>query len=144
MTPTDAHGGAMENELPGMLALQQGVEQQVWPHTVDARLWAEKYNESLVEQGLQPMDPAMLVGWFANAIMAGYDTASLRIAHALREAEECGEQAVLNAGVREASALAPQQSGNEQLAVRMILEAQRGYIRRRQQAAARREGGGDE
>lgn len=69
----------MDNgELPGMMMLQQAVQEQRWPHTVDARVWAEKFNETLVAKGIQPFDSGFLVGWFANAIMAGYDTACMR------------------------------------------------------------------
>lgn len=62
-------------DLPGMLALQQGVTEQVWPHTIDARVWAVKFNEQFPAVSV---DDAL--GWFANAIMAGYDTALMRAA----------------------------------------------------------------
>ena len=67
-------------ELPGMLAIAKGVAEQTWPHTMDAQVWAAQFNETLVKLGHQPFDPGWLIGWFANAIMAGYDTAQQRAA----------------------------------------------------------------
>lgn len=40
---------------------------------IDAKVWAEEFNTSLANQGIQPLDPGFLIGWFANALMAGYD-----------------------------------------------------------------------
>lgn len=45
-------------------------------NTIDARVWADEFNKVLVSHGEQPIDPGFLIGWFANAIMAGYDHAS--------------------------------------------------------------------
>ncbi len=42
-------------------------------NTMDARIWAEEFNRVLVSKGKQPYDTEFLIGWFANAIMAGYD-----------------------------------------------------------------------
>jgi len=39
----------------------------------DARIWATEFNKMLVSKNIQPLDPGLLLGWFANAIMAGYD-----------------------------------------------------------------------
>lgn len=70
----------MSDESPGMLALQAGVLKQVLPHTIDAREWAKEFNATACKLGYQVMDEGWLVAWFANAIMAGYDTATLRLA----------------------------------------------------------------
>lgn len=43
--------------------------------TFDARTWAKSFNETLVKLGYQPHDEGLLIGWFANAIMIGYDEA---------------------------------------------------------------------
>lgn len=43
--------------------------------TFDARTWAKSFNETLVKLGHQPHDEGWLIGWFANAIMCGYDEA---------------------------------------------------------------------
>ena len=32
-----------EQELPGMLALAEGVNAGEWPHTMDAQVWAQKW-----------------------------------------------------------------------------------------------------
>ena len=71
-----------DEELPGMLAVAKGVSEQKWPHTMDAVVWAAEWLKHL------PSDPDAIVelatdesamlGWFANAIMAGYDTAMMR------------------------------------------------------------------
>lgn len=46
--------------------------------TFDARTWARSFNETLVKLGYQPHDEGWLIGWFANAIMCGYDECSSR------------------------------------------------------------------
>ena len=67
----------MSNELPGAMSLIEGVHRQVWPHTVDARVWADEFMAMKARLGEKAIDHAMMLGWFANAIMAGYDTAQL-------------------------------------------------------------------
>ena len=67
-----------DDELPGMLALQIGVQNQSWPHTVDARVWAKEWLETIKAHPGIEHDEAAMIGWFANAIMAGYDTAQMR------------------------------------------------------------------
>jgi hypothetical protein len=62
----------MSEELDGMAALTDGVTRQQWPHTADAAVWAEEFSKRF--PGV-PKEDAL--GWFANAIMAGYDTATL-------------------------------------------------------------------
>lgn len=67
-----------DEELPGMLAVAKGIAEQRFPHTMDAAVWAAEFVK------LHPdADEGMMLGWFANAIMAGYDTACARsaIAH---------------------------------------------------------------
>lgn len=64
----------MEHELDGMAAVVDGVAKQVWPHTMDAQVWAEKFCEQF-----PGVDKGVMLGWFANAIMAGYDTARSRM-----------------------------------------------------------------
>jgi hypothetical protein len=62
-----------DDELPGMLALAKGVAEQRWPHTMDAAVWAAEFVK------LNPgADEGLMLSWFANAIMAGYDTAQSR------------------------------------------------------------------
>lgn len=68
----------MDSELPGMLALQLAVAEQKWPHTMDARVWTEEWMKTIKEHPGIPTDEGAMIGWFANAIMAGYDTASMR------------------------------------------------------------------
>ena len=65
-------------ELPGMLALAKGVQEGAWPHTMDAQVWAQKWLEITKDKPEVATDEGAMIGWFANAIMAGYDTAMLR------------------------------------------------------------------
>lgn len=70
-----------DEELPGMLAVAKGVAEQKWPHTMDAAVWAAEYVK------LNPgADEGLMLSWFANAIMAGYDTAQSR--HASEKQDE--------------------------------------------------------
>ena len=64
------------DEPDGMLKLQQAIKAGVWPHTMDAQIWARQFLLKFPSGGY---DEADLVAWFANAIMAGYDTAATRI-----------------------------------------------------------------
>src|SRR3990167_1847210 len=55
-------------------------------NTIDAKLWAEEFNRVLVARDEHPYDPGFLIGWFANAIMAGFDEATRRATAPLEEA----------------------------------------------------------
>lgn len=41
--------------------------------TTDAKLWADEFMKVKARLGEQKFDHAMMLGWFANAIMQGYD-----------------------------------------------------------------------
>lgn len=41
--------------------------------SMDAVDWTKGLNAVLVDHNEQPIDPGLLIGWFANAIMFGYD-----------------------------------------------------------------------
>jgi len=71
---------AKDDGLPGMLALAQGVAEQRWPHTIDAVIWAREWMKQIAAHPFIPRDEGCMIGWFANAIMAGYDTAQARAA----------------------------------------------------------------
>lgn len=64
-----------DDDLPGMLAVAKGIAEQTWPHTMDAAKWAAAFC-----QRYPGIDEGSMIGWFANAIMAGYDTAQARSA----------------------------------------------------------------
>ena len=81
----------MSEELPGMLAVAKGVAEQKWPHTMDAKVWADEFAKQFPQ-----IDHGLMLGWFANAIMAGYDTAQSRT-----ESEKQFTQADLDAARRE-------------------------------------------
>ncbi len=48
------------------------------PSTLDARIWAKEWIKIIKKNPTIPMDEECMIGWFANAIMAGYDAAMLR------------------------------------------------------------------
>lgn len=41
--------------------------------TIDAKLWADEFMATKQRLGDAEFDHAMMLGWFANAIMRGYD-----------------------------------------------------------------------
>jgi hypothetical protein len=43
--------------------------------STDARYWAKNFMEIWQNEPIDIMDEEMMLGWFANAIMAGYDEA---------------------------------------------------------------------
>ena len=43
--------------------------------TTDAHVWAEEWIKVTTKHPSIPTDKAAMIGWFANAIMAGYDFA---------------------------------------------------------------------
>ena len=46
--------------------------------TLDARIWAREWLKSIKKNPTIPTDKGCMIGWFANAIMAGYDEAMRR------------------------------------------------------------------
>lgn len=70
-----------EQELDGMAAVADGVANQRWPHTMDAKVWADEWIKTITAHPQIPTDHGCMIGWFANAIMAGYDTAVMRKEH---------------------------------------------------------------
>lgn len=68
-----------DTELDGMAAVAQGVAEQRWPHTMDAEVWVKEWMKTIREfpPGYEK-DEGFMLCWFANAIMAGYDTAMSR------------------------------------------------------------------
>ena len=61
------------DDLDGIAKLTDQALKQAWPHTMDAMVWAEEFCKQY-----PGFDKQEAVGWFANAIMAGYDTAMIR------------------------------------------------------------------
>ena len=41
--------------------------------TADAQVWAKEWLKTIKEHPTIPTDEGAMIGWFANAIMAGYD-----------------------------------------------------------------------
>lgn len=78
----------VDEDLPGSLALMQGIKAGVFPHTMDARTWVQEWMKVTGEKPEIAMDEGMMLGWFANAIMAGYDTAMFQKDSSLITASE--------------------------------------------------------
>ena len=68
----------VSHELPGELALAEAVRRGEWPHTMDAQAWVTAWMVQLKQTPDIYKDEGTMLAWFANAIMAGYDTAMLR------------------------------------------------------------------
>lgn len=51
-----------------------------WPWTMDAQVWAAEFKRLFPES-----DESLMLSWFANAIMRGYDTARQRDAQQLAD-----------------------------------------------------------
>lgn len=68
-------------ELPGALELARGIAEGRWPHTMDARAWVDEWMR-LTDPSAIARDEGAMLGWFANAIMAGYDTGRMHEARA--------------------------------------------------------------
>ena len=66
------------SEMPGMLGILEGVAGQRWPHSIDARIWTREWLKTIKDNPDIATDEGAMIGWFANAIMAGYDTACYR------------------------------------------------------------------
>ncbi len=65
----------VQDDLPGGLALSLAVQKGEWPHTMDAAIWTNNFIKAAEKDRRIATDFGVMVGWFANAIMAGYDTA---------------------------------------------------------------------
>jgi hypothetical protein len=83
------------DERPGMLAVMEGTREQRWPHTMDAVVWADKWLEITKDKTREDFnDRDWMISWFANAIMAGFDTANMRNAEsALAERQRAADDA---------------------------------------------------
>lgn len=75
----------MANSLEGDLVeeLKERVkymEENAWQFSMDAVVWAQKFMEykKRMRWTHAEIDEALMTGWFANAIMAGYDEATRR------------------------------------------------------------------
>lgn len=47
-------------------------------HSFDARVWADAFIERVLKNRAIPLDIATMTGWFANALMRGYDEHATR------------------------------------------------------------------
>lgn len=78
-----------------------GHDGKPWPQTMDAKIWADEFCKRN-----SASDHGTMLGWFANAIMIGYDTArwefegSQETTTYLTPSERDEKQAVLNSAMR--------------------------------------------
>ena len=81
-TPLEDPRVSVDNVVArGMTRLLLGHDGKQFPGTMDATVWAREFAEKanqLLQEGRQPVelltDEGWLLGWFANAIMAGFDS----------------------------------------------------------------------
>jgi hypothetical protein len=76
------HRGACGFELKGLPFLDKEMLNGLLsiPHSTDARVWAKDWLNTIKEHPTIPTDEGTMIGWFSNAIMAGYDEAQRRLA----------------------------------------------------------------
>lgn len=55
-----------------------GGDGKAWPQTMDAVVWAKEFVKTATKIPSIATDEGTMIGWFANAIMAGYDEAQKR------------------------------------------------------------------
>ena len=63
----------------------KGNDGLTWPQTWDASVWAGEWLKTIKEHPDVPTDEGTMIGWFANAIMCGYDKAHQKIAEKSKE-----------------------------------------------------------
>lgn len=76
--------GPEDDELPGDFLARVGM---------DGALWADGFRKMALKLGYSDMDEGWLIGWFCNAVMAGYDHAQRRFDPALATREEAPAEA---------------------------------------------------
>ena len=59
-----------------------------WPQTMDGMVWAEKFNKRFPQVSVDDC-----LGWFCNAIMAGYDTCNSKLLTSMSGHLQLGETA---------------------------------------------------
>ena len=105
--PVREEGGAVDgpedDELPGDFLARVGM---------DGALWADGFRKMALKLGYSDMDEGWLIGWFCNAVMAGYDHAQRRFDPALATREEAPAE-VGEARERVRSAIADLQGEHE-------------------------------
>ena len=75
-----------DNEPDGMLAYAMAIrnpsrDDPNWPlPSFDARDWAASFCEIAAKNGHPGIDEGWMIGWFANALMRGFDEAQMRAA----------------------------------------------------------------
>lgn len=57
----------------GIAMIHMGNDGKKWPETFDAAAWADAWLLTLKEHPGIADDRQTMIGWFANAIMRGYD-----------------------------------------------------------------------
>lgn len=62
----------MQQENPGM---EERIEQAYLVDSFSAQDWAKAFIENAKQNPDMPFDEGAMIGWFANAIMTGYDNA---------------------------------------------------------------------
>jgi hypothetical protein len=84
---------AEQHEPDGMAAYALAIKNSSrddpnWPlPSFDAKDWAEAFCKTAAKLGHPGIDEEWMIGWFANALMRGYDEANMRTSRAASEAK---------------------------------------------------------
>lgn len=78
ITPKVKPKDTTPSTYPAMAWRDVGDDGKKIPHTMDARVWASEFIAAVEKNPGIPVDQGTMIGWFANAIMAGYDEANRR------------------------------------------------------------------
>jgi hypothetical protein len=72
-----------------------------WFRSIDAKVWVAEWMKHIADNPETATDEGAMLGWFSNAIMAGYDTAINRTAKKLAEAMRADIPGELTGAVRD-------------------------------------------
>lgn len=90
--------------------------------TMDAKVWTDEFMATKARLGNKEFDHAMMLAWFANAIMAGFDEANRRAQRALDAERE--KVNGLEAELEEYRSIAEQQGASKAVSELATLQAQ--------------------
>jgi len=69
--PMGVHG--LLRKLDSIQSYGTGNDGKEWPATWDATIWARAFVDHVRRRPSIPLSESTMLGWFANAIMVGYD-----------------------------------------------------------------------
>lgn len=75
---TSVNEPVLDASLLNLENFEVGNDNLPWPQTFDAQAWAKQFIKYVKKDQNMATDEGTMIGWFANAIMLGYDTANQR------------------------------------------------------------------